>query len=315
MSDRTVVFEHTLEPGTGRAVPLLAGQILRVEQVVGGQCADFNAFNLHDYKEHFDAARTRYMSGPAPTVGDSLWSAPPRDRPMLTIVADTGGANDVTYQRCSAFVYEYQGDYADHTNCQDIQAEAQREYGLTPDDVHDPFNLFMYASVDESGRQFVGGNPSQRGSHVDLFAQFDVLAVTNVCGSDTSPVSNFGLRPVRLTVFESEPDERRRWQLPERQFRSQRTPDSFRVTQIKATRELVRDPGYRPEWPVYPITETEIEVELSEEDWELLQDVRAGGRLGDDDGEVLKRAFFSWWIENRRRGLRHFHAAPPARGA
>lgn len=315
MSERAVLFEQVLEPGTGKAVPLLGGQILRIEQLVGGQCADFNAFNLHDYKEHFDAARTRYMHGPAPTVGDSLWSAPPRDRPMLTIVADTGGVNDVTYQRCSAFVYEYQADYANHTNCQDIQAEAQREYGLTPDDVHDPFNLFMFSAVDASGRPFVGGNPSRPGSYVDLFAQFDVLAVPNVCGSDTSPVSNFSLKPVKMTILESTPEDRHRWLLAERQFGNQRTPDTFKVKEIKATRELVRDPGYRPDWPVYPICEAVIEVELTQEEWGVLQSMRAGGHLGDDDGEVLKRAFFSWWIENRRRGPRHFSATALAPGS
>ena len=51
MSGRTVIAEYVLEPGTGKAIELLKGQILRVEQVEGGQCADFNCFNLHDYKE------------------------------------------------------------------------------------------------------------------------------------------------------------------------------------------------------------------------------------------------------------------------
>src|SRR5260370_1031675 len=44
MSGRQVISELVLEPGTGKAIELLKGQILRVEQVEGGQCADFNAF-------------------------------------------------------------------------------------------------------------------------------------------------------------------------------------------------------------------------------------------------------------------------------
>ena len=44
MPERNVVFEHVMEPGTGKAVPVLRGQILRIEQLGKGQCADFNAF-------------------------------------------------------------------------------------------------------------------------------------------------------------------------------------------------------------------------------------------------------------------------------
>jgi Domain of unknown function (DUF1989) len=38
----------TLEPITGKALPLRRGEILRIEQAEGGQCVDLNAYNLHD---------------------------------------------------------------------------------------------------------------------------------------------------------------------------------------------------------------------------------------------------------------------------
>ncbi len=56
---------------------------------------------------------------------------------MMAIIEDTVGTNDVLYPRCSGFLFEYHYGLPVHTNCHDIQAEAQREYGLTPDDVHD----------------------------------------------------------------------------------------------------------------------------------------------------------------------------------
>src|SRR4051812_38441851 len=37
---RKVVSEFVLEPGTGKAVEVFAGQVLRIEQVEGGQCVD-----------------------------------------------------------------------------------------------------------------------------------------------------------------------------------------------------------------------------------------------------------------------------------
>ena len=137
MSERRILFEHVLEPGTGKAIELLKGQILRIEQVEGGQCADFNCFNLHDYKEFMHCGRTRTVHGFHPTTGTFMWSAPPRERAMLYILEDTVGRNDVLFPRCSAYVYEASYGFSVHTNCHDIQAEAQREYGLTPDDVHE----------------------------------------------------------------------------------------------------------------------------------------------------------------------------------
>ena len=101
MSDRQVISEFVLEPGTGKAIELLKGQILRVEQVEGGQCADFNAFNLHDYKEFMHCGRTRTVHGFHPTTGTFMWSAPPRERAMLYILEDTVGRNDVLFPRCS----------------------------------------------------------------------------------------------------------------------------------------------------------------------------------------------------------------------
>ena len=38
MSERRPIFEWLLQPGTGKAIELLAGQILRIEQVEGLQC-------------------------------------------------------------------------------------------------------------------------------------------------------------------------------------------------------------------------------------------------------------------------------------
>jgi len=95
---------------------------------------------------------------------------------MLYILEDTVGQNDVLFPRCSAYVYEAAYGFAVHTNCHDIQAEAQREYGLTPDDVHDSFNLFMCTGVDAHGHAFMTRQTTKPGDHVDLLALMDVLA-------------------------------------------------------------------------------------------------------------------------------------------
>src|SRR5918996_1135644 len=187
------------------------------------------------------------MHGLPPTRGHFLWSAPPRERPMMYILEDTCGTNDILYPRCSAFLFEYHYGLPVHTNCHDIQAEAQREYGLTPDDVHDSFNFFMHTGIDPRGRPFIAKNTAGRGDYVELLALIDVLAVPNVCGADVMMTSDFELKPLKLVVFEAAEGDWAAVVEPPR-AKNQRTPANFKVQQIKADRALTRDTAYRPDF-------------------------------------------------------------------
>ncbi len=308
MAERPLLDEVVIQPGTGKAIELRRGQVLRIEQVEGMQCSDFNCFNLHDYKEFFHTGRTRHMHGLNPTVGDFLWSAPPRERPMAAIVADTCGTNDILYPRCSAFLYEYHYGLSPHTNCHDIQAEAQREYGLTPDDVHDSFNFFMNTGIDQNGRPYIAGNVAKKGDYVELLALFDLLAVPNVCGADVMATSSFELKPLRLAVYQGSDEELEEIERNPllRHFTNQRSPEQFRVKQIRSERELARDEGYQPDFTNVPLEVTEVEVELSDEDAALLDELVASGVAGDDDGDALRYVFHSWWIGRYMEGPKHF---------
>ena len=295
MSARKTLFEWVMPPGSGKAIELLAGQILRIEQVEGLQCVDFNCFNLHDYKEFMHCGRTRTVHGFNPTKGSFLWSAPPRERALLYILDDTAGCNDVLFPRCSAYLYESAYGFDAHTNCQDIQAEAQREYGLTPDDVHDSFNLFMCTEVTLDGRATITRQQTKPGDHVDLLALVDVLAVPNVCGADIMRTSNFALKPIRLSVFEAtEADIAATPKTPI--LKSQRTPKDFRNSTIKASRALERDPDYVAQFVNFPIVLEEVSVELTPEEAEMLERLRLPV-YGADAGAALRDILFAWWEE------------------
>jgi hypothetical protein len=291
---RTPLSTLVLEPGTGKAIELLKGQILRVEQVEGGQCVDFNCFNLHDYKESMHTGRTRTLHGLCPTEGHFMWSAPPRERAMMYILEDTVHCNDVMFPRCSANLYESVYGLPVHTNCHDIQAEAQREYGLTPDDVHDSFNLFMQTGVRPDGSLFIERHHSVPGDHVDLLALMDVLAVPNVCGADIMRTSNFAIKPVRVSVFEATEAD---WaKVPTlKTWATQRTPADFRNSRIKATRELRRDPDYSPVFTNVPIVYENHAIALDDEEFALLTKLARRDLYGDDDGLALRDIVFTWW--------------------
>ena len=300
MGDRQLLSEFVMEPGTGKALELRRGHVLRIEQIEGGQCVDFNAFNLHDYKEFMHAGRTRNLYGVNPTRGDFMWSAPPRERPIIYILDDTAHCNDVLFPRCSAYLYECYYGLAVHTNCHDIQAEAQREYGLTPDDVHNSFNFFMRTGVDANGRLFVDRQIPRPGDYVELLALIDVLAIPNLCGGDVSITSNFSLKPVKISVFVGS-DADLAAVPPWRKLPSQRTVADFKQPTIKADRGLRRDPAYVAEFTNVPIRERELAITLDEREYAALQGLKRRDIYGDRDGDALRDVLFSWWEENFMR--------------
>src|SRR3954454_10056564 len=60
---RTELGRWQIDPGTGKAIEARAGQVLRVEQIEGGQCVDLNVFSLHDYRECMHVGRIRTLHG------------------------------------------------------------------------------------------------------------------------------------------------------------------------------------------------------------------------------------------------------------
>jgi len=292
-TQRKAVASHVLQPGTGKAMEVKQGQLMRIEQIEGAQCVDFNCFNLHDYREFMHVGRTRTLHGFNPGPGDFLWSAPPRERAMMYILADTARCNDVMFPRCSANLYESAYGFARHTNCHDIQSEAQREYGLTPDDVHDSFNLFMRTEiVGERGR--IERQVSKAGDHVEFVALMDVLAVPNICGADIMRTSNFSLKPVKVEIFEA--SERDLASVPPQQaYATQRTPAQFKQPHIRAERALQRDASYVPEFVNTPLHPQAVQVQLPSADCDTLAGFGLHQFYGSDAGAQLRDVLFSWW--------------------
>jgi uncharacterized protein YcgI (DUF1989 family) len=291
-AERELIEEFALEPGTGRCVEVERGQLLRIEQVEGAQCVDFNCFNLHDYKEAMHTGRTRTLHGINPGAGDFLWSAPPRERALMFLATDTLHVNDVMFPRCSATLYESVYGLTTHTNCSDIQAEAQREYGLTPDDVHDSFNFFMTTDVVD-GVPRIHRQTAKAGDHVELLALLDVLAVPNICGSDIMPTSNFSLAPVLVQRYRVPAAELGAVPALPR-YRTQRDPSQFRQPVIRTERALHRDPHYEPAFTNTPIRTSSLTVALSPNESAVLERLRRP-ELYSTDGDALRDIVFTWW--------------------
>ncbi len=303
-------YEHTLEPVTGKAIPVRRGEVFRIEQTAGGTCVDFNAFNLHDYKEFLDCGFTRSFQSFDPRRGEFIWTNAPRGRPMFGIleIADTCEL-DIVGHRCNRVLDELGWGLVDHSNCQDSLAEAIREYRLTPDDVHDSFNLWMATTIDEHGHRQFKWNPAQPGERLDLLAMFDVLAVAVICGlGDLVGINNFTFTPIKLEVLEATPsttalvDEiESRWG----RLASQAKADDLRDIPVLAERELQRDPEYEPNYRRAP-TAMRLGLELSREEYGLLAGLIATGVYGNSPAEAVRAAFMRWCNQNVTRVRRAF---------
>lgn len=273
------VADLILAPATGKAVPVRRGQVLSLEQVGDGQCIDLNVFNLCDRSERFDAARTRMIHGVRPSVGAMLWSTPPASRPLLSILADTVGQNDLLFPACTRFEYEALAGCPDHTNCHDILVEAGREYGLRPEDVHDPFNAWLDAGVGDDGTLYARAVSARRGDRIDFLAELDVLVVVSVCGDDLFGSSQFEIKPIRMTV----------WEVAE----AEADPDP------PSGGELAADPSFVPSWRTAAVRPRDIEIELPDELAPTIEALALSGRFGTTTGEVVRAVFFHWWRETQ----------------
>ena len=298
-------LEVVLEPVTGKAVPVHRGEVMRLEQLEGGTCVDFNAFNLHDHKEFLDCGFTRSFQSFDPRRGEFIWTNAPRGRPMFSIleIADTCEL-DIVGHRCNRVFQELGWGMTTHANCQDTLAEAIREYGLTPDDVHDSFNLWMATTIDENGHRQFKWNPAQKGDRIDLLAMFDVLAASVICGlGDLVGINNFTFTPVKLEVFERSDsttalvDEiERRWGTMESQVKEADLAD----VPVLASRALTRDPSYVPAYRPAPVAHS-LEVTLSDEESGLLDGLIATGVYGETRAEAIRAAFMRWSNSNITR--------------
>lgn len=291
---RRILSEYIIEPGQGRAIEVPKGKIIRVEQIIGGQCADLNIFNLNNKHEHLHVGRTRTLHGLNPGAGDLVWSNAPWERPLMAILANTS-QTDTLFPYCSAMIYSHFFGICEHTNCQFIQTEAQREYGLAPYDLHESLNLFMYSKVDSDGVASIQRNESRAGDYIEFAALMDVLFVTNVCGDDYGKTSNFWMKPLKAVVMEAcEEDEK----FVESSVLKADQTKNIKPPYLLSDDPLSRKADYRPAWSHLPIHVDKIHVELSAGEKEKFKSVHHSplysSLYSDDEDAALRDIMMSW---------------------
>jgi uncharacterized protein YcgI (DUF1989 family) len=198
-----LVAEFVIPKKSARAFEVGKSNILRVIAVEGPQVADFNAYNLHDLREHFSASRTRSVSGFYVREGTKLYSNPGRERVMMTVIRDPIGVHDILAARCSTFIGKYSNGIEGYKGCQELLAEVIAAYGLTPDDTHDSFNIFMHRKFKDE--KLVTLPPLVKaGDSIDLLAEMDLLVAMTACPSEKTPTNDHVAKSIGIQILKHE---------------------------------------------------------------------------------------------------------------
>ena len=188
-----------IQPKSGAAIKVRKGEVLRVEDLDGGQVADFVCYSLDDHAERFSQAKTRVRNwGIEIGTGGELISN--RDNVMFTIVEDKVGVHDIVFSCCHSWVYEHIYKVGPRNGCYENLSLAVKDFGISSDDVPAPFNIFMNTGITESGELTLGACPSRKGDYIELRAEMDCLAAVTSCADDISDCNNGECTRVGLTV-------------------------------------------------------------------------------------------------------------------
>jgi uncharacterized protein YcgI (DUF1989 family) len=232
-SGRSLTHRHIVPIRSGYAWPMRAGQVCRIVAVEGPQVVDFNAWNLHNPRERFWAARTRQLESTHLSDGHRLWSALPYLRPMLTIIretikygedADGGRCHDLLGSRCDPYVTKLlQGESFDF-NCHANLVRAVLPWHLNEADVHDVLNVFQVTGLDRDGRYFMKASPAKRGDYFEFLAEIDLLCAVSTCPGGDLSVPLWGpdagnplptCKPIGIEVYDIPADLLTGWSSPQ----------------------------------------------------------------------------------------------------
>lgn len=202
-----ILFDKVVPARSGVALVVKKGQVVRVAEVEGGQIVDFVVLNADNTRERFSQARTKANQGKIyVTKGDKLYSR--FNTVMMTITEDTYGIHDLQYGMCSKWVYtssEYKGFASSlqvggglgkpSFGCFEILIDALSPYGIAPEDIPEPLNIFQTVEIDpKTGRMAILPGRSKPGDYIELRAEINCLIGASACPSTG--------KPFRISVFE-----------------------------------------------------------------------------------------------------------------
>jgi uncharacterized protein YcgI (DUF1989 family) len=189
---------HRLEPQTGTAFVLEAGQTLLVVDPCGEQVADLVAFDRDQQAEWLSSGRSLDYAGTMYlTRGHTLYSN--RSNPMLAIVEDDVGRHDFIFTPCSSDTFRILYDNHDpHPSCLDNLAGALEGFGIHADAIPTTFNVFMNVDVLADGALQINPPRSRAGDSILFRAERSLIVGLTACSAELS--NNHAFKPIDYEV-------------------------------------------------------------------------------------------------------------------
>lgn len=177
------------------------GQTLQVVDLEGSQAVDLICYNADRLGEKFWAAHTAKLAKTIyVSTGDVLYSD--LANPMMTIVEDTVGVNDVICGSCSYAldVLRYGAERA-QKGCMDNFEEAIEPWGLHRADIPMCFNIFLRYLVEPDGAVSIDHDPPSRaGDSISLRAEMRLLVAISNCPQENNPCTGYNPTPIQVAV-------------------------------------------------------------------------------------------------------------------
>ncbi|MDQ6626656.1 MAG: urea carboxylase-associated family protein [Verrucomicrobiota bacterium] len=191
-----------LEPQTGTAFELKAGQILRVVDIEGEQVADLTAFSRSDSTEWLSSGRSiDYANTIYLTKGHTLYSN--RSQPMLTIIEVDVGRHDFLLTPCSRETFEIiYKNTEPHPSCFENLWRNLAEFGIAPDRIPTTLNIFMNVEVGADGTLSILPPRSRAGDGLTLRSEMDLIVGLTACSAELS--NNGSFKPIGYEICDGD---------------------------------------------------------------------------------------------------------------
>jgi len=201
MQSETITRRIDVPAGTGRAVRVRVGELIRVVDVAGGQVGDVFAFATDGSGEQHSAPHTRARTSRLfPAVGEPFLTD--RRRPILTLVADTSpGRHDMLIAACDPQRYAELGAPG-HRSCaanlrEALAAVGHPFHGPTPQ----PINVFMRIPVGTEGSLSWLPAPTAAGDAITFRAELDAVVAVSSCPQDLVGINRGAPSPLAVEVL------------------------------------------------------------------------------------------------------------------
>lgn len=203
---------------SAKAWKMNKGDLCRISLIEGSQVGDLNFWNRENTKEHFYSGKTRQIHSSHLKEYDQLWSNLPFLRPMVTFVFDTlrdygvdkdgGSIHDVIGTRCDNYTYKLITGEETKDSCHNYLTEAIKTFGLSEEDVHDVWNIFMCTGFHkDTQKYFCKPSPARKGDFIEFIAEMNLIVALSSCPhGDVSisvgqPVPDKICNPLQVEIF------------------------------------------------------------------------------------------------------------------